>query len=347
MNMLYLIGNGFDLNLGLPTRYSDFLEYYFKHAPLNHKATSQESRRIQECKDLFRKTIENNAGDQQWKDLEIALGKFSSQFNEAIVFRDFYIDINLSLINYLKQISPINLTENDIKKLLENILYPEYYLNEREKRTFYKAIPRGYNWETNVISFNYTPTFEIICKDRLSLNTYYRRPSDTESFSLKRILHIHGSLEENSILLGVDNSEQIDNADFKDNEDVTDLLVKPQGNKNIGSLIDDTCHGLISKADLICLFGLSLGATDQTWWEDIKERFISNSSVVLLYFHFDPHLDVKIPSDESYKRKARAHLVKALGLEGTEQDYRDRIFVAVNSDMFSLAPKEDDTTVAH
>ena len=111
MNMLYLIGNGFDLNLGLPTRYSDFLEYYFKHAPLNYKATSQESRRIQEYKDLFKKTIENNAGDQQWKDLEIALGKFSSQFNEAIVFRDFYIDINLSLINYLKQISPISPTE--------------------------------------------------------------------------------------------------------------------------------------------------------------------------------------------------------------------------------------------
>ena len=46
MNILYLIGNGFDLNLGLPTRYSDFLEYYFNRAPLNLKATSQESIRI-------------------------------------------------------------------------------------------------------------------------------------------------------------------------------------------------------------------------------------------------------------------------------------------------------------
>lgn len=347
MNMLYLIGNGFDLNLGLPTRYSDFLEYYFNNDPQIPQATSQEISRIKKYKGLLSETIENNAGDQQWKDLEIALGKFSSQFSEAIVFRDFYIDINLSLTNYLKQISPISLTENDIKKLIENILYPEHYLNEREKQTFYKAIPRGYNWEANVISFNYTSTFEQICKDRISLNTYYRRPSDTDNFSLKRILHIHGSLEETSILLGVDNSEQIDNADFKDNEDVTDLLVKPQGNKNIGSLIDETCHGLISKADLICLFGLSLGATDQTWWEDIKERFISDSSVVLLYFYFAPHLVVKIPSDESYKRNARAHLVKALGLEGAEKDYRDRIFVAVNSNMFSLSPKEDDTALAH
>jgi hypothetical protein len=346
MNMLYLIGNGFDLNLGLPTRYSDFLEYYFKHAPLNHKATSQESRRIQECKDLFRKTIENNAGDQQWKDLEIALGKFSSQFSEAIVFRDFYLDINLSLINYLKQISPISLTENDQNNFFNDFMFPTFYLTAREQQEFQRKVPINKDWHTNVVSFNYTSTFETLSKGILEKNSPYWIASSTNTLTYLGIKHIHGSLEENSILLGVDNSEQIENADFKDNEDVTDLLVKPQGNKNIGSLIDDTCHGLISKADLICLFGLSLGATDQTWWEDIKERFISDSSVVLLYFYHDLHSGINVKSDGRSKRKARAHLVKALGLEGTEQDYRDRIFVAVNSAMFSLGPKEGNTTLS-
>ena len=33
MNVLYLIGNGFDLRLGLPTRYADFLEYYKGQTP--------------------------------------------------------------------------------------------------------------------------------------------------------------------------------------------------------------------------------------------------------------------------------------------------------------------------
>ena len=28
MNILYLIGNGFDLSLGMKTRYEDFYEYY-------------------------------------------------------------------------------------------------------------------------------------------------------------------------------------------------------------------------------------------------------------------------------------------------------------------------------
>lgn len=345
--MLYLIGNGFDLNLGLPTRYSDFLEYYFKHTPLNHKATSQESRRIQEYKDLFKKTIENNAGDHQWKDLEIALGIFASQFKNPEHFIEFYTDINLSLINYLKQISPISLTENDQNNFFNDFMFPTFYLTAREQQEFQRKVPVNKEWHINVVSFNYTSTFETLSKGVLEKNRPYWITSSTNSFTYLGIEHIHGSLEKNSILLGVDNSEQIDNADFKDNEDVTDLLVKPQGNKNIGNLIDKTCHRLISKADLICLFGLSLGATDQTWWEDIKKRFISNSSVVLLYFHFDPHLIVKIPSDGRSKRKARAHIVKALGLEGAEKDYRDRIFVAVNSDMFSPAPKEDDTALAH
>lgn len=345
MNMLYLIGNGFDLNLGLPTRYSDFLEYYFKHAPLNHKATSQESIRIQEYKDLFKRTIENNAGDHQWKDLEIALGIFSSQFKNPEHFIEFYTDLNLSLINYLKQIPRIVPTENDKNKFFQDFMFPTSYLTARELQEFQSTVPEHKDWDINVVSFNYTSTFETLSKGVLKKNISFWPLSSANSRTYLGVTHIHGSLEENSILLGVDNTKQIDNADFKANEDVTDILVKPQGNISIGGVVDDTCHGLISKADLICLFGLSLGATDQTWWEDIKERFVSNSSVVLLYFYHDLHSGISIKSDGRSKRKARAHIVKALGLEGTEKDYRDRIFVAVNCDMFSLAPKEGDTVL--
>lgn len=33
MNITFLIGNGFDLNLKLNTRYSDFYKYYIKNDP--------------------------------------------------------------------------------------------------------------------------------------------------------------------------------------------------------------------------------------------------------------------------------------------------------------------------
>lgn len=37
MNVLYLLGNGFDLGLDLPTRYEDFLSYYKEQDTLYYK----------------------------------------------------------------------------------------------------------------------------------------------------------------------------------------------------------------------------------------------------------------------------------------------------------------------
>ena len=47
MNVLYLIGNGFDLRLGLPTRYADFLEYYKGQTPQLGSGRSQQEEAIQ------------------------------------------------------------------------------------------------------------------------------------------------------------------------------------------------------------------------------------------------------------------------------------------------------------
>ncbi|SDD38363.1 Bacteriophage abortive infection AbiH [Algoriphagus faecimaris] len=60
MNIVYLIGNGFDLNLVLNTKYSDFYEYY--------KSSKTSNPKILEIKN------EISANLQNWSDLELALG---------------------------------------------------------------------------------------------------------------------------------------------------------------------------------------------------------------------------------------------------------------------------------
>ena len=136
----------------------------------------------------------------------------------------------------------------------------------------------------------------------------------------------------------MDNLEQIDNVELKENEDVTDFLIKPQSNQNYGALDDEKCQKLISEARLICLFGLSLGETDKTWWTQIGQRFLSDDAVTLLYFHYEALFSPKMKRDMRPARRARQHILDALGIEGDEKDYRNRIFVSVNSDMF---PKRD------
>ena len=52
MNITFLVGNGFDLNLKLDTRYTDFYKYYIEHDP----------------KDLLSESIRNDF--EMWSDLE-------------------------------------------------------------------------------------------------------------------------------------------------------------------------------------------------------------------------------------------------------------------------------------
>ena len=111
------------------------------------------------------------------------------------------------------------------------------------------------------------------------------------------------------------------------------MMIKPRGNENIGSLIESTCQYLIKEADIIYIFGSSLGETDKTWWTAIKERF-SNSQVIILYFVHDKNARSILSTEMSFKRSARQQLVTALGLKGSEADYRDRIFIALNTAMF-------------
>ena len=64
MNILFLIGNGFDLNLGMKTNYNDFYKYY--------ASKQSSSDLIQKLKKEIDGNIEN------WSDLELALGKYPS-----------------------------------------------------------------------------------------------------------------------------------------------------------------------------------------------------------------------------------------------------------------------------
>ena len=85
MNITFLIGNGFDLNLNLNTRYSDFYKYYMEHNP----------------NDLLSKSIEKDY--EMWSDLEIGLGKFLQSIDETQIpaFLDSKSTLELLLSDYL------------------------------------------------------------------------------------------------------------------------------------------------------------------------------------------------------------------------------------------------------
>lgn len=339
MNVLYLIGNGFDLRLGLPTRYADFLEFYKGQTPQLGDGRSQREVAIKKYKERFFTEMaeREERGEEQWKDLEIALGEFTTAFGDDADgfcdFCDFYEDMNRSLEAYLSQCN-FEPTPEEVEKLCEDLTYPYRYFKPREEKEL-RALTIAQAWYIDVISFNYTSSFECLCQDALLVG----ERNHPEGYSghpviYQGVKHVHGSLGEGGILLGVDHGDQIVNDQCRQCDDVADLLLKPQANEGRGTLVDEECLSLIAGADVICLFGLSLGPTDQMWWTAIKKRFLDNPEVILLYFHYDPAADSVLKFDRRKERQARQHLINALGLEGNQKEYDDRIFVTINSDMF-------------
>lgn len=336
MNVLYLIGNGFDLRLGLPTRYADFLEYYKGQTPQLGDGRSQREEAIKKYKERFFAEMaeREGRGEEQWKDLEIALGEFTTAFgDDADGFCDFYEDMNRSLETYLSPWNSFEPTPEEVEKFREDLTYPYCYLKRNEQREV-SPYTWGGEWKVDVISFNYTSSFECLSQVALPVGERYFPDSGGHLIVYQGVKYIHGKLGEGGLLLGVNHSEQVFNELYRKNDDVADLLLKPQANEGRGTLVDEECLSLIAGADVICLFGLSLGPTDQMWWTAIKKRFLDNSEVILLYFHYDPAADSALKFDRRKERQARQHLIDALGLEGNQKEYDDRIFVAINSDIF-------------
>ena len=113
----------------------------------------------------------------------------------------------------------------------------------------------------DVITLNYTNTLEKI----LEMNGTSSKLIGYNKV-LRNIYHVHGTLG-NSIIIGVDNEEQITNTTFRTNDDVKDLLIKMQSNQIMKETRHRQCENLIAEANVIILFGVSLGDTDLKWWK--------------------------------------------------------------------------------
>lgn len=98
----------------------------------------------------------------------------------------------------------------------------------------------------------------------------------------RQVIHLHGRLGE-SIIIGVDNEEQIANEKLRNDEDVKDFLIKVQSNNTMKQIRHRTCESLISNAHLVILYGVSLGDTDARWWKLLGEQFKKRNTISILF----------------------------------------------------------------
>ncbi len=77
----------------------------------------------------------------------------------------------------------------------------------------------------------------------------------------KTVLHIHGSLADKKIVPGVNDERQITNK--------------------------EKARTIIDNSSIICIFGMSIGATDQAWWQYIAKWLQNDKARRLVIFAKD------------------------------------------------------------
>lgn len=323
MNILYIIGNGFDLAQGMNTRYADFYPYY-----LSCPSPSDSVK-------LLKEEIKENIGD--WSDMEIALGKFTNKLSSENEFLEMYFDLSDRLSEYLEK-------ESEKKKLskresvLEDFFEPFRYLEPLDQRVYQNYCDQflGNNkrpvFDVNVVTLNYTSSIESLVGFPSTLNVSL----STGLYSLHNICHLHGVLGD-TILIGVNEEQQIDNVAFKQNQAVKDCLIKPEAIAAMRSDKKLLCGNYIDKADVIILFGVSLGSTDAYLWKAIVDHLAKNYRPMLVYFH---HSSEVIPANRKQLlgrkvAQTREYLYQRLGVPENLQS-EEQILVGYNKGVFQL-----------
>ncbi|MGL5014310.1 MAG: AbiH family protein [Bacteroidales bacterium] len=325
MNITYLIGNGFDINIGLATRYSQFYEWYMQE-PSKHML-------IQKLKNDIDQNYEN------WADLELKLGEYTQEFDNAEDFLLVYEDILDHLAKYIQNEEEKFHIAGDSqarKSFNDDLFYPERTLlrADNESITRFKK-----NWESstsnvNLISFNYSDAIDRLLQK--SDNIIGKKPNGF-LIKMNRLEHIHG-YHSNRMILGVNDIEQVANKAFRTNNNVVNALVKPTSNQIQKHLIDSDCINIINESNLICLFGLSIGDTDRFWWEQIGTWLEVDNRRLLIFFKNNEMIEPR----KGYKRSVIEEKVKDTFLSQTKISdsnktrCKERITVGVDTELFKL-----------
>lgn len=246
-NKAILLGNGFDVANGYPTRYQDFIEdSRFKYLLSNDNQLAKHIHRTYE--------------EAKWVDIEIEIGKYSANLEKEFTGASFEKETNRFKVEY-----------ND----LSDALY--WYINSLiGGKHNPKMAELMNNWKNSLcgniperaffVSFNYL---------RWDLNEIYKNMFK-ENFVNEFPLFIHGITTYNlndtpKIVLGVDeNSEHSKKHNF---------IVKSYNKYSQSEIyfkhIFDASH--------IIIFGCSIGETDQRYFKKLFSRAVGKTFEIYYY----------------------------------------------------------------
>lgn len=258
MGNVFIIGNGFDLDLGLPTKYSDFAKsaYWPDAAPkkliLNDRVQSNSGIfRINTTADApkLEEVIETARNRETWFDLEKELLEYAMQYEPGT---SNYSRFGRETPNKIKNnVDYFNKLRDSLNEYITDVEKNHEIRTECTARHVLDAIAQNGNFGS-IYSFNYTDLKSIAWKLRIEWEIKYT--------------HLHGNVSDKSIILGVDETK----------------LRKGYESFHKSSSRYYRSHDLynsLATAREIVFFGLSFGSIDYSYFDRFFKQISEAESV--------------------------------------------------------------------
>ena len=359
-NITFIIGNGFDLQIGMNTRYTDFYNVYTKNEPDKTNLIFH-----------FKKSIlkDKANGWKNWADFELRMG----QASESDIFanpQDFITCVNDFVIKFSEYLKKESQSIDWDKVAVEE--YDEFFnsitqfwkrIKNSDQNIFAKAVVDPNANSLNFLQLNYTDSFDNLLP--YFKNTLNQRANSTtgkfiQNYGIRNVennLHIHGTLGHHPAI-GVDNPLQIVNPQIREDVEASMIFVKPKlletiQNQNVNVPIDSKkAPEIIQSSRIICCYGTSIGDTDMSWWKIIGDWLKSDNHILVIFDICDQFDDgTSLPSllkDEQVLHEKRRSILdqfkKCAGwTEDDSKQHESKIVVELNCKMFDFKlPKKSD-----
>lgn len=333
MNITFLIGNGFDIGLGLDSKFSDFIPLY-KLFYINENNEPN----------LLASSFQNNK--DAWSDFEKQLGIFTNEFTTKTKndYKKLVVDFELKFMDYLVKIES-NLDYSNQEKICEIMkngllnFYSSDYLpvasSSLVKHTY--DIFSNSQHTYNFINFNYTDCLEKCLKTIPKSVVITREFQGQKVDRIGKIVHIHGKTG-NYPIMGVNDESQISNQELAKDKRFLKSIVKPYINESIRMNRDINASRLISESTIICIYGMSLGATDKKWWNKIIKWLSTDGNRQLVIFLYDPNYRSSSQMDWIDKEDEIIDKLDEYckNLNYSAENCRNRIHLSIHNNIFEM-----------
>jgi hypothetical protein len=348
MQITILVGNGFDIQAGLKTKYSDFYKY------LKEVVSKKELSLIDNS---IYSDIQVPENEEKWSNFEMGLMELAKECvlhkeSNGEILTDEKLaqdksEIEKYLGQYLNKVSSkFNVKDNANEIIIEfrrsfSEILTSLRPQGRDEINSVLPINNSATIFLNILDFNYTSLFknsyELLDKNNIG-ELKNGAPNNKRIKMVKRHYEkLHGDTMKDMILGGNDRAQL---GDIMQDSELRFYFLKSELDLSIGYNKYKRAKTFLDQTNLYCILGMSLGESDKTWWEKIIKNMSINMNKALIIFEYDSNENI---NDQplfytSGVRKIKNNFLNYLNdLNDTKRkSISDRIFVVYNSKLFNL-----------